>query len=127
MNDNQNDKEKLTRNWLAGCHGSALLGLLFPLGNLVGPLIVWFLHKDRSPEVMSEGKVAINFQMTATLIFLLVDIAVWSFMPVTALHERAHVVFHLLSVVPVLLGGVKAYRIYHGMAFEYPFSFKFLR
>ncbi|MGH8464689.1 MAG: DUF4870 domain-containing protein, partial [Pseudomonas sp.] len=34
------------RQWAMFCHLAALAGLLFPLGNLLGPLVVWIWKKD---------------------------------------------------------------------------------
>ena len=47
-------------------HLSALVGFLIPFGNLIGPLIVWQLKKD-DPFVDSQGKEAVNFQITVSL------------------------------------------------------------
>ena len=39
------------RQWAMFCHFAAFLGLVFPFGNLLGPLIVWQIKKDLDPFV----------------------------------------------------------------------------
>ena len=49
------------RQWAMFCHFAAFLGLVFPFGNLLGPLIVWQIKKDMDPFVDAQGKEALNF------------------------------------------------------------------
>lgn len=42
-------------------------GLVVPLGNILGPLILWLVKKDSSQEVDFEGKRVINFNISWTL------------------------------------------------------------
>ncbi len=53
------------RTWNGLCHASALLGVFlhFP-GHLLGPLIVWLMKRDDSPEIDAHGKEALNFQIS---------------------------------------------------------------
>src|SRR5437764_10315688 len=53
------------RTWNILCHASALFGVFlhFP-GHLLGPLIVWLLKRDESPEIDAHGKEALNFQIS---------------------------------------------------------------
>src|ERR1043165_9079107 len=53
------------RNWSVLCHASALLGLFFHFfGHLLGPLIVWLMKRDASPEIDANGKESLNFQIS---------------------------------------------------------------
>ena len=56
--------EKDIRTWNMWCHLSALSGLMVPLGNLLGPLLVWQIKKHEFPGVEAHGKVALNWQLT---------------------------------------------------------------
>lgn len=38
-----------------------------PLGNIVGPLVVWLLKKNESAVVDREGKDSLNFQISVTI------------------------------------------------------------
>ena len=52
--------------WAMWCHLSALGGLVFPFGNVLGPLVLWLTKRDEIPEVDVNGKEALNFQITMT-------------------------------------------------------------
>ncbi|NQW99939.1 DUF4870 domain-containing protein [bacterium] len=45
----------------------ALTAFVFPLGQIVGPLVLWLVKKDSIPEVDEEGKKVINFNLSWTL------------------------------------------------------------
>ena len=38
-----------------------------PLGNVVGPLVVWLLRKNESAAIDREGKDSLNFQISMTM------------------------------------------------------------
>lgn len=51
------------------CH---LLGFCaftgIPLGHLLGPLVLWLIKKEEYPFVNDQGKEAVNFQITSTIV-----------------------------------------------------------
>ncbi|GGG64125.1 helix-turn-helix domain-containing protein [Epilithonimonas arachidiradicis] len=51
-------------------HVLALIGLFFPIFNIILPTLLWFLKKDESIVYDLEGKLAINFQITMSLLFV---------------------------------------------------------
>jgi uncharacterized Tic20 family protein len=63
------NKEEL--NWAMFCHLAALSGFVIPLGNVIGPLIIWLIKKDTMPLVNQHGKEALNFQITVLIAFLI--------------------------------------------------------
>ena len=40
------------------------------IGNVIGPLIVWQLKKDLDPFVDQQGKEALNFQITFSIVMI---------------------------------------------------------
>jgi len=44
------------QNWAMFCHLAALSGFVIPLGNVIGPLVVWLIKKDTMPLVNQHGK-----------------------------------------------------------------------
>jgi len=68
--------------WATLCHLSALVGFVFPFGNIIGPTVFWILKKDQMPLVDVNGKEALNFQISmsiyalfaATLVLVLIGI-----------------------------------------------------
>ncbi len=65
----QSNKEEL--NWAMFCHLAALSGFVIPLGNVIGPLIIWLIKKDTMPLVNEHGKEALNFQITVLIAMII--------------------------------------------------------
>jgi transcriptional regulator with XRE-family HTH domain len=61
------DKEE-NYNYIASVHFSALIFLLFPLGNIILPLILWFARKDKILNLSYFTKNLLNFQLTWTML-----------------------------------------------------------
>ncbi|MGM0375845.1 MAG: DUF4870 domain-containing protein [Bacteroidota bacterium] len=55
------------KNWGMYCHLAGFAGLLIPFGNVLGPLLIWILKKEKYPFVEVEGKEALNFQITVSI------------------------------------------------------------
>ena len=45
-------------------HLSTFSRFFFPLGNIIGPLVLWVINKDKSEFVDKHGKQALNFQLS---------------------------------------------------------------
>jgi uncharacterized protein len=59
--------------WAMWSHLSALGGLVFPFGNILGPLVIWLSKREEIPEVDVNAKEAMNFQITMSA----VSIGLW--------------------------------------------------
>jgi uncharacterized Tic20 family protein len=107
------------RQWAMFCHLAAFLGLIFPFGNLLGPLILWQLKKETDPFIDAQGKEALNFQITVALA------AVVCFMLIIVV-----IGFPLLMLVGVgalvltIIAGIKANE---GVAYRYPFTWRLIK
>jgi uncharacterized Tic20 family protein len=107
------------RQWAMFCHFAAFLGLIFPFGNLLGPLILWQLKKETDPFIDAQGKEAMNFQITVALA------AVVCFMLIIVV-----IGFPLLMLVGVgalvltIIAGIKANE---GVAYRYPFTWRLIK
>ncbi len=49
------------------CHLLAFVGMVFPFGNILGPLVIWLVKKDDSAFVDDQGKEALNFNITSSI------------------------------------------------------------
>ena len=49
------------------CHLLAFVGMVFPFGNILGPLVIWRVKKDDSAFVDDQGKEALNFNITIAI------------------------------------------------------------
>ncbi len=56
------------RMWGMICHLAALAGFVgIPLGNVLGPLVVWLIKREEFPLVADQGKESLNFQISMTI------------------------------------------------------------
>ena len=55
------------RTWSLLLHISALAGMIFPLGNVIGPFVLWLIKKPESELINRHGKAALNFQISSTI------------------------------------------------------------
>lgn len=55
------------QNWRLYLELSSLAGILIPLGNIWGPLVLWLVKKDTEPQVKTYGADALNFHISWTL------------------------------------------------------------
>lgn len=107
------------RQWAMFCHLSAFLGFWFPFGNLIGPLVLWQLKREKDPFIDAQGKEALNFQLTVAiasavcflLMFVLVGFVLLGLLALGAL-------------VLTIIGGVKAGE---GQAYRYPFTWRLVK
>jgi uncharacterized Tic20 family protein len=58
------------RNMAMFCHLGSLAGYILPLGNILLPLILWLVNKDKMPFVNDQGKESVNFQISITIYVL---------------------------------------------------------
>ena len=58
-------RKRISALWTVLCHASAFLGFFIPAaGHVLGPLLVWLLKRDESPEIDAHGKESLNFQLS---------------------------------------------------------------
>ena len=141
------------RTWATLCHLSALLMLLgVPLGNVVGPLVVWLVKRNQYPFVDDQGKEALNFQLSVTLYWVLAGAliffsvgsmaffwpafhhGIWDFwnplaipfaMPFAMLLGFALIFgLFILDVILAIVAGIKAS---NGEAFRYPLTIRAIK
>lgn len=65
------------RTWGVLVHAAAFVGLVVPFGNILAPLIIWAIKKEDSRFVDDNGKQAINFQITWTILLFLVGLTIF--------------------------------------------------
>lgn len=107
------------RQWGMFVHLSAFLALFaIPLGNVIGPLIIYLVKKDNYGFVDDQGKEVLNFQITWSIIFfisaILVIVAVGAFLLIG---------FGIAWLILVVLGAVAASK---GEYYRYPFTIRFI-
>ena len=91
------------RKWSILLHISALAGMIIPLGNVIGPLVVWLIKKPESALVDRHGKAALNFQISSTIYFVVMGLFVIVFIGLPLL-----VVYAIFWFVMVILATIRA-------------------
>ena len=123
MDDNQKveiivaDKEQ--RMWAMFCHLSALAGLLFPFGSVIGPLIVWLVKKEEMPLVAEHGRKSLNFQLTMMIAYIVCFMLMFVVIGVILLPLVA-----LFSLIMVVVSAIKAH---DGKEVKYPMAIEFIK
>jgi uncharacterized protein len=118
-------EEKDTRLWSMLCHLSALLGLTaIPLGNLLGPLLIWQIKKNELPGVDAHGKEALNFQLSMTLYLIIggVVTAILIFFLVGFLFVPVLILLWIMAIVLTIIAAIKAN---DGKFYRYPLTIRF--
>jgi len=119
MQKNLKPKDDIERKWGSVIHGSAFVGMLFPLALALGPLLVWMLKKHESDYLNAQGRKAINFQLTVLLIAFVCVLLSILIKPLIALA-------FMVGIGGLLFAVMAAVMVYRDGDFEYPFYFKIM-
>jgi len=98
----------------------SFVGLLgIPLGNILGPLVLWLVKKEGDALVDATGKEVLNFQISASIYgivcILLAFVAIgFVLLPVLL----------IAVVVYTIIGAMKANE---GQLYRYPFTLRFIK
>ncbi|HGA2316407.1 DUF4870 domain-containing protein [Pseudomonas sp. NPDC089428] len=104
------------RQWAMFCHLSALLGLVVPLGHLLGPLVLWHLKREQDPFIDAQGKEALNFQISVTIAGFVCTALMFVAIGI--------VLFPILMLAVLILIILAAVRANEGKAYRYPFIWR---
>ena len=110
------DDERTYATWM---HLAGLSGYILPAGNVLVPLLLWFLKYKESDYINRQGVEVLNFQLTITFYYLFSYILVFIligflFLPVVFL-------LHLIATVMAAMETNK------GRDFRYPVTFRVIR
>jgi len=115
MNRRAKDKK-----WGMITHLSAFSALLFPLGIVLGPLVVWLFKKEDSRFINEQGKNAINFQLTVLIISFVITIFSVLFSPLIILAV-------LVGIIGLVFAAIAATKANKHITYRYPFSLKLIK
>lgn len=100
-------------------HLLALAGYIIPLGNIIGPLVIWLMQKDKSAFVDQQGKESLNFQITVTIASLLCIPLIFVCVGIPLLIAVA-----VASLVFIIIAAINANA---GTAYRYPFTWRVIK
>ncbi len=116
------------RKWAVVDHLSALIGFLgVPFGNVLGPLVIWWLKKDDLPFVNEQGKESLNFNLSVTLYGMglgLLGFALLSLGGTGWFLGGLYAVLFLFWLVSIVVATVEAH---YGHHFHYPLAIHFFK
>ena len=118
------------RQWAALAHASALLGAVitgtwFGWGCFIGPLVIWLAKRDSMPFVAVQAREALNFNITAVLVGLVLGLFTLVTFGIGALLAvPLALIVGLGWLIWVLVATVKTH---DGQDWRYPFMLRLVR
>jgi len=119
------------RQWAMFAHLSALLGGLLTsgwagsVGFFIGPLVIWLMKRETMPFVNDQGKEALNFAITVSIVCAaLLLLTIMSLGIAALLTIPAMLVVGIGSLVLVIMAAIKANE---GVAYRYPFAIRLVK
>ena len=107
------------KNWGMFCHVAVFAGCIVPLGNIIGPLVIWLMKKDQYGFVDYNARQAMNFQITF-LIAMLAGLLL-SFVLIGILMMIGFGIFALVATIKAVVASSR------GEYYNYPWSIQFIR
>ncbi|MCK5012376.1 MAG: DUF4870 domain-containing protein [Candidatus Omnitrophica bacterium] len=106
--------------WAILCHLSALaLFIIPPIGQILGPLIIWLIKKNDMPYVNEEGKKSLNFQISMTIYMFIAFVLCFVAVGIPLL-----VLLLLTNIVLVIIASIKTSK---KEKFQYPCTILFIK
>ena len=107
------------KNWGMFCHVAVFAGCIVPLGNIIGPLVIWLMKKDQYGFVDYNARQAMNFQITILIAMLLS--ALLAFVLIGILMLIGIGIFALIMTIRAIIQSGR------GNYYTYPCSIKIIR
>lgn len=108
------------RQWGMFAHLAALATFVLPVaGNVIGPLIVYLIKKDEYEFVEDQGKEALNFQITWSIIFIISAIMI-----IVGIGIFMLIGFGIAWLVLIIVASVAAN---NGEYYRYPLTIRFIQ
>ncbi len=102
------------------CHLLSLVQLLgVPLGNILGPLVLWLMKKEEDPFVDECGKESLNFQISMTIYMIVSGILVLLVVGIFML-----MILMIVNIVYTIIAAIQASE---GKNYTYPFTIRFIK
>jgi uncharacterized Tic20 family protein len=106
--------------WAMLCHIAGLGGFIVPfVGCVIGPLIIWQIKKDLDPFVDTNGKEAMNFQITMLICGVIALLLCFACI--------GTVLLPVVGIVDIVFLIIAAIKTSNGEAYRYPISIRFIK
>ncbi|WP_298734667.1 DUF4870 domain-containing protein [uncultured Chitinophaga sp.] len=135
-------EQKEEKTWGALVHLGGLIGMavLSYVGNIIGALVMWLIKRNESSFIDNQGKEALNFQITLSLINVAIGLLIsvrhgvwafrrvwrddWDFDVFSFSFVSLYGIVWLLNIIFSIIGAVKASS---GVAYRYPISWRIVK
>ena len=111
------------RLWAALAHLSAFAIYFTGIGHLVGPLVIWLAKRSGNPFINDQGREALNFQITWTIMMVANCILFITIIGAVI----AVPLFYVLPVYHVVCMIIAAIKANDGVAFRYPLTLRLIK
>jgi uncharacterized protein len=101
------------------CHLIAFAGFVIPLGNIIGPLVIWLLKKDEFEFVDDQGKESLNFQISVTIYAIISAILITVILGIFLL-----IALGIFAIVMIIIASIRANE---GVRYRYPLNIRFIK
>lgn len=107
------------RTWGMLAHLTAFAGLILPLCNVIGPLVVWMVKREQSAFVADQGKEALNFNISVLIAGVICGLLVYVFIGILL-----GVGLFIYWLAMTIVAGIKAGE---GVRYRYPFAVRLVK
>lgn len=107
------------KQWTLITHLSGFAGFIFPLGNIIGPLLIWLLKREQSPLLEEHAREALNFQISISIYAIIASILLVAVI--------GFVLLPILIVVQIALMIKAALAADRGEFYRYPITIRFIK
>ena len=112
------EPSKDEKMWAMLTHISTFAVFVFPVGNIIAPLIILLIKKDEFPLVDDQGKEVLNFQISMTIYIIASVILIFVVIGIPILIGLA-----IFDFVITIIAAVKAN---DGIKYRYPITIRFI-
>ncbi|MEL6137425.1 MAG: DUF4870 domain-containing protein [Cyanobacteria bacterium J06628_6] len=106
------------RSLAMACHLLSLAGYVMPMGNIIGPLLLWVSKRETSAFVDAHGKETVNSQISMT-IWILASVVLSCFL----IGIPLLFILPLIDLIYTILAAVDAQS---GKRYRYPLTIRFI-
>ncbi len=106
------------QNMAVAAHLLSFCGYVFPFGNIIGPLVIYFIRKDTSTFVRKHAVEAVNFQISLTIYFFVSFIL--AFVLIGFLLMFILVIIHIVCAIKAAMAASK------GLDYTYPITIRLM-
>lgn len=106
------------RTWAMAAHLGVLAGSVVPLGNVIAPLVIWLVHKEKSPFVVKHALESLVFQVAMM-------VAAFALLALTIVTMGAAIILAVPAILFLVVASfvymiVATIRASEGKIWEYP-------